>query len=728
MMLRGFRVDPAARELGIQSVRAELLRLDQIIQTLAHAVWDKPLNPNSGMQLKDFFYNHLAVMPVKSWVKGELKFPMTRETLEKIDDYFQARPFTGAIMAHRDLAKQLEVLETEVDPDWRMRASYNIGGTNEGRFSSSKSPTGSGRNIQNITEDLRHIFVADPGMVLCGIDASQSDSRMVGFMCGLLFDDWSYLDACESSDLHTAVARMVWPELPWTGEAKADRKVADRPYYRHFPYRDICKKLGHACLTTDHEVLTENGWVAITDKPRRIMQFNPATGQSSFATVNTWVDQPWEGDFCEWNNLSISTKMTSTHRVYYTTTPDEALCVTHANKVPSSARIPLGWGYVGGKGSGVTPEVARVIAAYQCDGHYGGVGKQARFHMKEPRKFARLEDIAREAGVEFSQGEDKTKAALTIEDIKHWPKKAGAYLLSWTKDALEAYLHELVFWDGHYFESGSTKSTSLSSIDKDHLDWIRTCNRIVGKGGNISGPTKSGFGFYGYRLQINNRHFTNVEPGQRIVSYESNRVLCPSVPTEAFYIRRNGKISVTGNTNFLGKAQTLSRILRIPIALVSSFQERYFTAFPCIQRWQTWTAAELQTKQQLVSIHGRRRDFFDRTSADETIRAALAFLAASATADNLNLGMWRIWHHMPEVQLLAQVHDAVYFQFSERLDKNAIVRKAKKLLETDIVSPGGRHFIVPTEAKLGYNWGNYVKADGEKDIPERNVRGLRKWT
>ena len=426
MMLRGFRVNPAARELGIQATKTELERLDYIIQTLANAVWDKGLNPGSGPQLKELFYGRLGITPIVSYVKGEKKYQMNRDVLEQIEDYFQARPIVNAILAHRDLDKTLQVLETEVDDDWRMRTSYNIGGTKAARFSSSKSPTGTGTNLQNITEELRHIFIPDPGYRLYGVDAEQSDSRMIGYMCGLLFDDWAYLDACESSDLHTSVARMVFTDLPWTGDLKKDRAIAEGPFYRHFSYRDACKHLGHG-------------------------------------------------------------------------------------------------------------------------------------------------------------------------------------------------------------------------------------------------------------------------------------------------------------RNFLGKPYTLSKGTHVPIKDIIIFSEKYEEAFPCIQKWQTWTAAKLQKHQRLVSIHGRHRDFFDRTNKDETIRKALAFLAAAPTADNLNLGMWRVWKYMPQVQLLAQVHDAIYFQAREELDPNEVHQEVKRLMKTELVAPNGRRFSVPTDAKIGYNWGNYVKANEEKGIPEKNPKGLKKF-
>jgi DNA polymerase I-like protein with 3'-5' exonuclease and polymerase domains len=171
-------------------------------------------------------------------------------------------------------------------------------------------------------------------------------------------------------------------------------------------------------------------------------------------------------------------------------------------------------------------------------------------------------------------------------------------------------------------------------------------------------------------------------------------------------------------TNFLGKAPTLSKLIHIPINLVEPFQEKYFDGFPALQMWHAWTATELQTKKQLVSIHGRRRDFFDRIYADETLRKGLAFLAASATADNLNLGMWRLWKHMPEVQLLAQVHDAIYFQFPNELKAEDVVSKAEALLRVELRAPNGRKFAVPTEAKIGHNWGN---------ASEKNPNGLKKF-
>jgi DNA polymerase-1 len=145
----------------------------------------------------------------------------------------------------REMGKRLQVIQTKIDHDGRIRTSYNIAGTTTGRFSSSFSEFGTGGNLQNIEEALRTMFIADTGMKMANFDAEQGESRVVGAIEWNLFKRGNYLDACEREDLHTTVARLCWPELPWTGNIRRDRDIAERPYYRDYSYRFMCKKLGH---------------------------------------------------------------------------------------------------------------------------------------------------------------------------------------------------------------------------------------------------------------------------------------------------------------------------------------------------------------------------------------------------------------------------------------------------------------------------------------------------
>lgn len=419
MMLRGFKIDRYEQQQGILATRAQLEVIRAQLNRLADAVWGRPLNANSPKQLKEFFYGAMRLPELWISQKGERKLSLNREVLEKLEVYFHARPLIALILEARDLAKRLSVLETEVSPDGRMRTSYNIGGTTTGRWSSSANAEGTGTNLQNVTPELRKIFVADAGWKLCGIDLEQAESREVGWLCGVLFSDWSYLDACEGGDLHTTAAKLIWPGLSWTGGKKQDRAVADQLFYREFSYRDMAKRGGHG-------------------------------------------------------------------------------------------------------------------------------------------------------------------------------------------------------------------------------------------------------------------------------------------------------------SNYLGTPFTMSRHLKTPTRVMEDFQQRYFSAFPCIPRWHRWVAERLQRDGVLTTPFGRRRQFFGRANDDATLRKAIAFSPQSSTGDRLNLGLWRIWKHMPSVQLLAQVHDAVYFQFRETEDEKNIVSQALELIANiPLQAPNGRKFLIPGECKTGFNWGSFGP---------NNPDGLKKWS
>lgn len=186
-------------------------------------------------------------------------------------------------------------------------------------------------------------------------------------------------------------------------------------------------------------------------------------------------------------------------------------------------------------------------------------------------------------------------------------------------------------------------------------------------------------------------------------------------------------------SNYYGTPYTMSRHLKVPTRLMVDFQERYFSAFPGIPKWHKWTAQQLQTTQQLVTPFGRVRHFFGRPRDDTTLRKAIAFVPQSSTADRMNLGLWRIWKYMPQVQLLAQVHDAVYFQFKMGEDEAAIKREALRLIDVPLLDPkSGRKFSVPGEYKSGWNWGLYhekfnpngMKKLGETVDVRRRLAGI----
>lgn len=239
MMLRGFLTDAYEREKYLDNARKTLVRLERMLNLFAQSIWPFGLNARSYKQLKEFFYGAMQLPEQYVSDKGVRRVSCNRECLEKLQAYFYPLPIINCIFEIRDLGKKISVLSSKVDYEGRYRSSWSPSATETGRWSSSKDAFGEGGNQQNITPELRRIFVADRGKKLFHFDQEQAESRVVGLLLKALCNESTYLEACEKGDLHTNVAKLLWPEQV------RDRKSAEVLFYRHFSYRDMSKRGGH---------------------------------------------------------------------------------------------------------------------------------------------------------------------------------------------------------------------------------------------------------------------------------------------------------------------------------------------------------------------------------------------------------------------------------------------------------------------------------------------------
>ena len=242
MRARGVLVDQVRKAEVIDEYYEIMERLEANLLRIVHdGVGMSNFNYRSTRDLAALFYDELGISPIR---KGG-RPTVDRGAREKLEIYPIAEQLVKHINLLTELGDKISVLKTAIDDDGRIRTSYNIAGTSTGRFSSSISEFGTGGNLQNVEESLRSIFIADAGYKFAKCDAKSGESFCVGAVEWNLFHDGKFLDACESGDPHTAVARIMWPNLGWTGDLKKDKVIAEQPYYRHYTYRFMCKKLGH---------------------------------------------------------------------------------------------------------------------------------------------------------------------------------------------------------------------------------------------------------------------------------------------------------------------------------------------------------------------------------------------------------------------------------------------------------------------------------------------------
>lgn len=185
-MFLGLRVDTQKRaEFSLQL-------LDEISSREAwfYNVLGYQLNPRSSPQMKSLFYEEIGMKEIRNRKTGNVS--CDDEALHKLAEREPIiKPLVNKILEYRSLGVfNSTFVQAPLDVDGRMRCSFNIGGTETYRFSSSKNAFGSGMNLQNIpkggdTEDglelpnIRSLFIPDPGMRYFDIDLSSADLRIV---------------------------------------------------------------------------------------------------------------------------------------------------------------------------------------------------------------------------------------------------------------------------------------------------------------------------------------------------------------------------------------------------------------------------------------------------------------------------------------------------------------------------------------------------------------------
>lgn len=272
MMLRGVLTDRRHMNQLADEYQGVVDKLQSILDRLCieGVGMESGFNIKSPKQVQEFFYGTLGITPIRKRKPNGTYGPSTdRETLEKLRKHMFAEPFVNLILTMRDYSKKVGFLRTPMGKDNRLYATFKITGTNTGRLASSANNFGIGTNLQNTDKKMKYIMVPDNGKVFVNVDLEQADSRNVGALAWNMFANYdadqiadilgvkswdgpvgeefagSYLNACESGDLHTTVCRMAWGDLEWPEDSKQWRAVADQIAYRSLSYRDMAKKLGH---------------------------------------------------------------------------------------------------------------------------------------------------------------------------------------------------------------------------------------------------------------------------------------------------------------------------------------------------------------------------------------------------------------------------------------------------------------------------------------------------
>jgi|SRR5215469_3096130 len=128
-----------------------------------------------------------------------------------------------------------------IESDGRVHPSWRSFGTPNGRYACRKP------NLQNLKrfdkrfknepeQHIRRIYIPPPGHIYLGFDAAQIEPRVAAYISG----DENFIASCESGDIHTSNARLIFPDVPELLDPVEAKEGKGKPF------RDISKNCGLA--------------------------------------------------------------------------------------------------------------------------------------------------------------------------------------------------------------------------------------------------------------------------------------------------------------------------------------------------------------------------------------------------------------------------------------------------------------------------------------------------
>ena len=343
------------------------------------------------------------------------------------------------------------------------------------------------------------------------------------------------------------IKRLVW------SSSKADR-VNHRNGCNMTIHRDYAKK---ACVPTSSEVLTKKGWVKISD-----IQIGDEIACADLDNLRITFEEVYDKVPVRSQDTYTCNDFTATvdHRMVYNYNDGDMWRIDRYKYLldgKSNARIPLA-GYYKGKGIGLSDDMIRFYVAVQADGHYMYENDKdgnkryfgLEFHLKKPRKIARIKSILESLCLKYTEcaksdgsvsvrvyNADGVNIVKDICEVYLSDKRFTWDLLEMSEQQALLFLEELKLWDG------CEAANLYTSTDSVNLDIVNAIAAINGVGSRVSGQNVHFRTNPIMTIGVSSEYKRN----NRSQNKRMTEVTCVSVKTGIFLTRQNGKTFVIGN-------------------------------------------------------------------------------------------------------------------------------------------------------------------------------------
>ena len=326
-------------------------------------------------------------------------------------------------------------------------------------------------------------------------------------------------------------------------------------------------RTGRYCLTGDHEVLTDKGWVRL-DKWNggNIACWNTIGEKISFQK-SEMVKFPFSGQMVFYEDKRISQISTTEHKMYFKNHYKSEWRVGEISEMLNYAHPAIPFTGYRQVQSNLDHIQLRVLIMFQADGHYTAEGN-IKLSFSKLRKVERCKSLLRKAEICFNLKEymDKSKKryVFTIYS-RHLPLWLRMFenktFDTWLFDeSADVFFDELVHWDGY---QSAKNSIQYSTVNRKNADIIQAFAHLSGRACQMSIKKRSQVhnnwqDAYILDIWLRPKNAHQIQRKAKKIDY-TGMVYCAMTPTGFFLVRRNGRVWVTGNSGRLIQVQNLRR-------------------------------------------------------------------------------------------------------------------------------------------------------------------------
>ena len=312
-----------------------------------------------------------------------------------------------------------------------------------------------------------------------------------------------------------------------------------------------------ACVPTDSEVLTRDGWVMLKD-----IQIGDEIACADIDNLRISFEEVYDKVPTKQQDTYTNNDLTATkdHRMVYWTQSNQTPRIDFFNNILAKAEtnqlyIPLA-GQAQFEGLPISNEMIQFYVAVQADGHYMYEKKQdgtlsyygLEFHFAKERKVDRIKEILDSLNIAYTETKQSNGTvkirAYNPEGFNIVSEMCEKYLqdkdftwdwLRMSPEQAAFFLEEIMLWDGCI---AGKKYTSKKKINLDIVNAIAAINKVCSR---IIGDSV----FFRDTAYMNIVHETKRHPKRK--GSQITEVSCVSVKTGTFLMRQHGKTFIVGN-------------------------------------------------------------------------------------------------------------------------------------------------------------------------------------